>query len=199
MPPLATERGRVTHNKIRMKPILFPLPFKTNNGHLIALQHLWPRSGQNTHDGLVDRRRQLDGRVESCTRERYARMKATHTYRWGAGVIFTDSRKLPGTLVSGCCKSGLSASEDTDHISEKRRIEAYRLTEGDRRGEKAGARIVGHVWSTHTVGDLILRHYTDGQAVISGDYLWIGNGYIDVEEDLCFVSSSFPLYTKMTF
>lgn len=53
-----------------------------------------------------------------------------------ARVIFPDSWDLPGTLVSGCCKSGLSASEDTDHISKKRRIGAYRLREGDRQGEK---------------------------------------------------------------
>lgn len=93
-------------------------------------------------------------------------------------MIFPDSRELPGTLVSGCCKSGLSASEDTDHISEKRRIEAYRLREGDGQGEKEGGkervRIGGHVQPTHTVGDLILRHYTDRQAVISGYYLRMG-------------------------
>lgn len=42
---------------------------------------------------------------------------------------------MPGTPVSGFCKSGLSASEDSDHISEKRRIKVYRLKENDRRGE----------------------------------------------------------------
>lgn len=51
-----------------------------------------------------------------------------------AHMIFPDSSGLPGTLVSGCSESGLSASEDTDHISEKGRIEAYRLKEGDRLG-----------------------------------------------------------------
>lgn len=53
-------------------------------------------------------------------------------------MIFPDSCELPGTLVSGFCKSGLSASEDTDHISKKRRIEAYRLSKGDGQGEKEG-------------------------------------------------------------
>lgn len=61
---------------------------------------------------LVDRRRQLDGRVEWRTREHVHTEAATHL----CSQTGPDSRKLPGTLVSGCCKSGLSASEDTDHI-----------------------------------------------------------------------------------
>lgn len=52
-----------------------------------------------------------------------------------AGVIWPDSCELPGTLVSGLCKSGLSASEDTDHIGETRNMEAYRLGRGDGQGE----------------------------------------------------------------
>lgn len=84
---------------------------------------------------LVDRRRQLDGRVQPRTR--------AHTYEDSytlpsAGVIWPDSCELPGTLVSGLCKSGLSASEDTDHISEKRNVEAYRLCRGDGQPEKEG-------------------------------------------------------------
>lgn len=59
--------------------------------------------------------------------------------------MFPDSHELPGTRVSGCCKSGLSASEDTDHISEKRRIEAYRLRKGDGQGGKQRAGTGGHV------------------------------------------------------
>lgn len=51
-------------------------------------------------------------------------------------MIWPDSCELPGTLVSGLCKSGLSASEDTDHISDKRNVEAYRLSRGDRQPEK---------------------------------------------------------------
>lgn len=51
-------------------------------------------------------------------------------------MIWPDSCELPGTLVSGLCKSGLSASEDADHIGEKRNIEAYRLSRGDGQGEK---------------------------------------------------------------
>lgn len=58
LPPFATEGARVTHNKITTRPILFPLPFKTNNGHLIAPQHLFPPPFSPKHDGLVDRRRQ---------------------------------------------------------------------------------------------------------------------------------------------
>lgn len=50
-------------------------------------------------------------------------------------MIWPDSCELPGTLVSGFCKSGLSASEDRDHISEKRNIEAYRLSRGDGQAE----------------------------------------------------------------
>lgn len=53
-------------------------------------------------------------------------------------MIWPDSCELPGTLVSGLCKSGLSASEDTDHISEKRNVEAYRLCRGDGQTEKEG-------------------------------------------------------------
>lgn len=57
-------------------------------------------------------------------------------------MMLPDSRVLPGTLVSGWCKSGLSASEDTDHISEKRRIGAYRLREGDGQGGKEPGLVV---------------------------------------------------------
>lgn len=53
-------------------------------------------------------------------------------------MIWPDSCELPGTLVSGLCKSGLSASEDADRIGEKRNIEAYRLSRGDGRGDKEG-------------------------------------------------------------
>lgn len=96
---------------------------------------------------LVDIRRQLDGRVESRTRAHTCMKAATHLCRLVA--IRENHASLPGTLVSGCCKSGLSASEDTDHISEKRRIGAYRLREGDGQGEKEAGkqsvRIGGHV------------------------------------------------------
>lgn len=63
-----------------------------------------------------------------------------------AHMIFPDSGGLPGTLVSGCSESGLSASEDTDHISEKRRIEAYRLKEGDRQGRTGREGGLGQVF-----------------------------------------------------
>lgn len=53
-------------------------------------------------------------------------------------MIWPDSCELPGTLVSGLCKSGLSASEDTDHIGETRNMEAYRLGRGDGQGETGG-------------------------------------------------------------
>lgn len=46
-----------------------------------------------------------------------------------------DSGQLPGTLVSGLGKRGLSASEDTDHIGVTRNMEAYRLGRGDGGGE----------------------------------------------------------------
>lgn len=65
----------------------------------------------------------------------------------------------------------LSASEDTDHISQKRRIEAYRLSRGDGQGENI--RIAGHVEPTHSEGDLISRLYSDRQAVISRYYMRI--------------------------
>lgn len=68
-------------------------------------------------------------------------------------MIWPDSCELPGTLVSGLCKSGLSASEDTDHISQKRNVEAYRLSGGDGQAEKEGEQeniwIGGHVDPIH--------------------------------------------------
>lgn len=89
-----------------------------------------------------------------------------------------DSRDLPRTLVSSFCKSGLSASEDTDHISKKRGIEAYRPSSGDGQGAKEGERenirTGGHVEPIHMVGDLILRVYSDRQAIISGYYVRMG-------------------------
>lgn len=66
-------------------------------------------------------------------------------------MIWPDSCELPGTLVSGLCKSGLSASEDTDHISQKRNVEAYRLSGGDGQAEKEEENIWigGHVDPIH--------------------------------------------------
>lgn len=81
------------------------------------------------------------------------------------------------------CKSGLSASEDTDHISQTGRIGAYRLSKGDGQAEKEGGinriRFGGHVEAIHTASDLILRHNTDRQAIISG-YCGDRKGYIDI-------------------
>lgn len=84
---------------------------------------------------LVDRRRQLDGRVGDVAQERLH----AHAHTCTAAVAHLggptaslvllcrpptppDSRELPGTLVSGFCKSGLSASEDSDHIRPTRRM-----------------------------------------------------------------------------
>lgn len=93
----------------------------------------------------------------------------------------------------------LSASEDTDHISQKRRIEAYRLSRGDGQGEKEAKgeniRIGGHVKPTHTEGDLILRLYNDRQAVISSYYLRI-EMYI-LCEDVFFVASALLLAQRI--
>lgn len=57
-----------------------------------------------------------------------------------------DSGELPGTLVSGLGKRGLSASEDTDHIGETRNMEVYRLGRGDGGGgNREALRISGLV------------------------------------------------------
>lgn len=58
--------------------------------------------------------------VQDGTRKR--RQAPTYVGRQ-AHALFPDSCELPGTLVSGCRKSGLSASEDSDHISEKKKEE----------------------------------------------------------------------------
>lgn len=92
------------------------------------------------------------------------RQAPTYVGRHAHMIFLPDSSGLPGTLVNSCSESGLSASEDTDHIREKRRIEAYRLKEGDRRG---GIRMAGtgvHIWSTHSVGDLITRQRSSSSA-----------------------------------
>lgn len=49
----------------------------------------------------------------------------------------------------------------------QRLIDSKRLTDRETRR--------GHIWSTHSAADLILRHYTDRQLYITGDYLKIGN------------------------
>lgn len=77
----------------------------------------------------------MDGRSRAQDKRTHTKA-STHLRRQTGShdFFFPDSSGLPGTLVSSCSESGLSASEDTDHIREKRRIEAYRLKEGDRRG-----------------------------------------------------------------
>lgn len=84
---------------------------------------------------LVDRRQQLDGQEKSRAR-RHTHMKTgTHLCsQTDTHAFFPDSCELPGTLVSDCCKSGLSASEDSDHISKNRKkIEAYQQRIADKK------------------------------------------------------------------
>lgn len=82
-----------------------------------------------------------------------------------------DGGELPGTLVSGFCKSGLSAPEDSDHIRPTRRMGGLSTQRGvtDRRGGRRASR--AGVEPTRAAGDLISRHYNDGQTIIIGYYL----------------------------
>lgn len=158
-----------------MRPILFPLPFKTNNGHLIARSICGPAQAKAHMMALVDRRRQLDGRVGDVAQERLHARAHTHTCTTAAAHLGgqTATRVLfcHPDPTSGFCKSGLSASEDSDHIRPTRRMGGLSTQQGvtDRRGGRRASR--AGVEPTRAAGDLISRHYNDGQTIIISYYL----------------------------
>lgn len=84
---------------------------------------------------------------------------------WRTRMIFRDSHKLavPVKVAWVPLKTAIISGEK----GKQRLIDSKRLTDRETRR--------GHIWSTHSAADLILRHYTDRQLYITGDYLKIGN------------------------
>lgn len=105
-------------------------------------------------------------------------------------IFFPDSRKLPGTLVSGFCKSGLSASEDTDHISGMRRMGGLSTQQGWRTGGERGRHGGNRVWRSCWANTYCRWSNLEALHWQTAHNHWLlfedRNGYIDVHDDMFF-------------